>query len=219
MNIVRKSWIYLVVWIFIACVPKPKPLVAEDITVSTPQDMAVDISLSVTGADPTKLTYELGVPANGTLSGTGPAVTYTPSPSYRGPDLFTYAASNGRVTSNSATVNINVTAPLFPIRLIGPAPEQASISFNTRKPAGATTAVVTITAYDADFPNEGALVVNSNPPVALFGTSGVAANSDKSVAIVLNVPASQWRDGSNSIVFRHTSTSGFIIEGMKVAFQ
>jgi len=49
-------------------------------------------------------------PAHGTLSGTAPAVTYTPASNYNGPDSFTFKANDGSLDSNTATVTITVTA-------------------------------------------------------------------------------------------------------------
>ena len=62
-------------------------------------------------ADGDSLTYAIGTgPAHGSLSGTAPALTYTPAPNYHGPDSFTFTASDGPATSNVATVSITVTS-------------------------------------------------------------------------------------------------------------
>src|SRR5207253_725817 len=47
---------------------------------------------------------------HGTLSGTAPALTYTPAANYNGPDTFTFKANDGTLDSNAATVTITVTA-------------------------------------------------------------------------------------------------------------
>ena len=49
-------------------------------------------------------------PAHGTLSGSAPALTYTPAANYNGPDSFTFKANDGTVDSNTATVSVTVTA-------------------------------------------------------------------------------------------------------------
>jgi hypothetical protein len=49
------------------------------------------------------------LPANGTLSGTPPSLTYTPSADFHGTDRFTFTASDGMLTSAPATVTITVT--------------------------------------------------------------------------------------------------------------
>src|SRR5204863_1652428 len=49
-------------------------------------------------------------PAHGTLTGTAPALTYTPAANYNGPDSFTFKANDGSLDSNVASVTIAVTA-------------------------------------------------------------------------------------------------------------
>jgi hypothetical protein len=78
----------------------------------------------------------------------------------------------------------------FPVDLPGNTPDQASITINTNKPAGATSGIITLTSYDADFQDEGELVINGNTPVALFGASGISGNDQNSADISLSTPAS-----------------------------
>ena len=47
-------------------------------------------------------------PTHGLLSGTAPALTYTPATDYLGTDSFTFKANDGLLDSNIATVSINV---------------------------------------------------------------------------------------------------------------
>src|SRR5205814_7626912 len=57
------------------------------------------------------LTYTIVAgPAHGTLSGTAPALTYTPAANYNGPDSFTFKANDGSLDSNIATVTITIAA-------------------------------------------------------------------------------------------------------------
>ncbi len=70
-------------------------------------------TITLTGADPNipplPLTYSVTTqPAHGTLSGTAPNLTYTPTAGYFGSDSFTFTDSNGTETSSPATVSINV---------------------------------------------------------------------------------------------------------------
>ena len=48
-------------------------------------------------------------PTHGSLSGTPPQLTYTPTHGYYGADSFTFKANDGQVDSNVATVSITVT--------------------------------------------------------------------------------------------------------------
>ena len=86
------------------------PPVAQDQSVTTNEDTAKAITLVATDVDGNKLTYKIvAQPDHGTLSGTLPNVTYTPSPGYYGSDSFTFSAYDGLAYSNVATVSITVT--------------------------------------------------------------------------------------------------------------
>src|SRR6185295_11534353 len=63
-----------------------------------------------TDVDSSALTYSIEAqPGHGTLTGTAPNVTYTPTTNYNGADNFTFKASDGSLNSNVATVSITVT--------------------------------------------------------------------------------------------------------------
>ncbi len=67
----------------------------------------ITIPLTATDADGDPLTYSFTAPGSGTLSGTGPTVTYTaPMNHSGGPETFTYRVSDGRCESAVATVTI-----------------------------------------------------------------------------------------------------------------
>ncbi|MCY1075824.1 Ig-like domain-containing protein [Archangium lansingense] len=86
------------------------PPTANAQSVLLPEDGAAVIGL--TGSDPegNLLTFTLVTqPANGTLSGSPPNVTYTPNANFHGADAFTFVASDGTLTSAPATVSISVT--------------------------------------------------------------------------------------------------------------
>jgi predicted extracellular nuclease len=84
--------------------------VAQDQSVSTPEDTPVAIVLGASDANSDPLTYTIvQPPAHGTLSGTAPNLTYTPDANYNGADSFTFKANDGAVDSNVATVSIDVT--------------------------------------------------------------------------------------------------------------
>jgi len=84
---------------------------ASDQAATTDEDTAKVITLSATDVEGSPLTYAIvSGPAHGTLSGTAPALTYTPAANYNGPDSFTFKANDGSLDSNVATVTIAVTA-------------------------------------------------------------------------------------------------------------
>ena len=70
------------------------------------------VSITLAGSDPEgdALSFEVVTqPANGTLSGTAPALTYTPAPNSVGADSFTFTVNDGTTDSAAATVSLTVT--------------------------------------------------------------------------------------------------------------
>jgi large repetitive protein len=77
-----------------------------NVTAGTPRA----ITLAASDADGNSLTYRVvGNPAQGTLSGTAPNLTYTPLATASGSDSFTFRANDGSVDSNTATISISIT--------------------------------------------------------------------------------------------------------------
>jgi gliding motility-associated-like protein len=100
--------------VFLALTPSSNVQpVAYPQTVTVTEDIPKLIVLVATDANADPLTYSPTTPAHGTLSGTGPNVTYTPDANYSGPDSFSFTVDDGTGTGNStsvpATVTINVT--------------------------------------------------------------------------------------------------------------
>jgi hypothetical protein len=95
--------------------------VASPQSVITNEDTSVTITLQAADADGDPLTFTISSnPSHGTLSGNGAMRIYTPNTDYNGQDSFTFTASDGRLSSASATVDINVT-PIndVPVMLLG----------------------------------------------------------------------------------------------------
>jgi hypothetical protein len=78
--------------------------------VTTSEDTPKAITLTASDADSDPLTWAVGDPSHGTLTGTTPNLTYTPAANYNGPDSFTFKVNDGTADSNTATVSITVTA-------------------------------------------------------------------------------------------------------------
>ena len=82
---------------------------AQSVTVV--EDTPTAITLSGVDLFPGTMTYVVVTePTHGTLSGTAPALTYTPAADFHGTDSFTFTVSDGTLTSTAATVSITVTA-------------------------------------------------------------------------------------------------------------
>ncbi len=70
-------------------------------SVTTAEDTALPITLAGTDVENSALTYTVvSQPANGTLSGTAPNVTYTPSANSNGADSFTFTVNDGSTRSS-----------------------------------------------------------------------------------------------------------------------
>ena len=114
---------------------------ADSQNVSTNEDTSLSITL--TGDDPEgdSLTFQLvSQPANGTLSGSAPNVTYTPDQDYNGADSFRFTVNDGQLTSSAATVSISVAA-------VNDAPVADNQTVTTDED---TAASITLVANDVD---------------------------------------------------------------------
>lgn len=121
--------------------------VATSSSASTSKNNAVAVNLPATDVDGNPLTYTvLSNPANGTLSGSGANLTYTPATDFLGSDSFTWRASDGTLQSAVATVSLSVVVTNAPpvanaqsvtatedtakaITLTGSDPESAALSY------------------------------------------------------------------------------------------
>ena len=82
---------------------------AEPQAVTTDEDTAVVVTLTASDVDGDSLTYAVTAqPGKGTLSGSPPALTYTPNENYNGSDSFSYKANDGQADSNTAAVSLNI---------------------------------------------------------------------------------------------------------------
>lgn len=83
------------------------PAIASNGTATTTQETPVDIPLTANGGG---LVYRMvSPPAHGTAVVTGKVATYLPASGFVGNDSFTFAANNGSVDSNRATITVAVT--------------------------------------------------------------------------------------------------------------
>ena len=85
-----------------------KPVVAGQ-SVEVDEDGSVSITLTGSDEDGDALSFTvLSQPENGTISGTAPALTYSPKANYSGSDSFTFRANDGSEDSKTATIMISV---------------------------------------------------------------------------------------------------------------
>lgn len=130
----------------------------------------------------------------------------------------TYRPSENGPSTSAVTAPV-IVGSAFPVDLRGAAPEQAVVNQNISKPSGAQTATVTVSTFDADMVDEGEMIINGNTPIVMFGSNAKAAHDDQNADITFTTPASYWRNGSNSLTFRHNRTAGFSINNVSVSFS
>lgn len=90
--------------------PNTAPVASAQL-VSTNEDAALSITLSGTDTDNDAITYTLvSQPANGSLSGVAPSLTYTPTSNFNGTDSFAFKVNDGTEDSVNADVTITVNS-------------------------------------------------------------------------------------------------------------
>jgi hypothetical protein len=114
---------------------------ADNLTVSAIQNTTTAVQLSGISTPGASLTYTYSDPPHGTLSGTAPALTYTPDSGYTGADSFTYQVWNGSNSSADATVSITV----YSTNNTPPVANTLNISTNVNTAVG-----ITLTGSDAN---------------------------------------------------------------------
>lgn len=125
----------------ITVTPVNHPPVAYATTAETAEDTPVAITLTGFDPDGDPLTYSVATgPSHGTLSGVAPNLTYTPSANVHGSDSFTFVVSDGKLSSDSATVSISVTP-------VNDAPIAHPQSVTTEQ---ATPVAITLTGSDIE---------------------------------------------------------------------
>jgi hypothetical protein len=104
----------------------------------------------------------------------------------------------------------------YPLKVTASTP-LIEVVYRANKPSNAVTATLMLRVWGADFSNEGELRVNGNAPITLFGSQTVSGNVQHTVT--LEMPASHWNDGNNTLSFRHLQTYGYWVSGIEVAFS
>ncbi len=115
--------------------------VATPAALSGTEDTDLAVSLAATDPDNAVLIYTVtAAPAHGTLSGTPPALVYTPAPDWHGADTFFFTASDGLLVSAPAAVTLTI-AP------VNDPPTAQALAVTTPED---TPAAVPLQGYDAD---------------------------------------------------------------------
>jgi len=185
-----------------------KAPVVADVATTTDEDTGAAVVLVASDPNGDPVTYTVGSPSSGTLSGTAPNLTYTPDVDFNGTDSFTYTATDGSLASNTATVTITVNA-------VNDAPVATADVAGTAEDTLVTTGDVlandtdvegdalTITAFDATSANGGTVTSNGDGtfdylPLANFAgtdsfTYTISDGTDSATATV-NITVSAVND-------------------------
>ncbi len=103
-------------------------------------DEDASIAFTLTGTDPEGAALRFAIintPTQGTLTGTAPALTYTPRANYHGSDSLRFTVNDGASTSAPATVEIQVRSINDPPTITSTPPTTASIAQSMRYAATA----------------------------------------------------------------------------------
>ena len=153
------------------------PPVANNQSVTTPEDIARFITLTASDVDFNPLTFTIvSGPSHGTLSGSGAFRTYAPQANFNGSDSFTFKVNDGQVDSAEATISITVTAvndaPVNTVPGSQPTNNNNVVVFSP-------TNFNAITVADVDAGNDPVLVTLTvtNGTLTLGGTTGLTFNT------------------------------------------
>jgi VCBS repeat-containing protein len=136
--------------------------VANAQSVSTDEDTAKAITLTGSDVDGNSLTYTVVTsPTKGSLSGTAPSLTYTPTANENGSDSFTFKVNDGTVDSAIATVSITINA-------VNDAPVANAQSVTTDEDTAKT---ITLTGSDVEGSVLTYLIVTNPTKGTLSGTA------------------------------------------------
>ena len=138
--------------------------VANDGMLTTAEDTAANGQLTATDADNDPLTFALATPATNGTAVVNPdgSYTYTPNANYHGDDRFTFAANDGTIDSDPATIIITVNP-------VNDAPVADDLSITT-----AEDTPVTITPTGGDIDQDALTYAIASQP----GNGAVTDNGD-----------------------------------------
>jgi len=162
-----------------AGVPANNPPVAQDDAASTNEDTAVTVNVLANDTDAdagdTLAVSNLTQPSHGTaVLNADQTVTYTPAADFNGADAFAYTATDGKASSNVATVTITVAPVNDPPTAQDDAAstvEETAVTINVlandSDPDGDTLAVAALTQ-----PANGSATLNADQSITYAPDSG-----------------------------------------------
>lgn len=189
-----------------------QPLIIDDFSVTTNEDISIDITLQKYRIDGTNLTYTIVVDAAmGTTSISGNIITYLPTENYNGTDTFTYKANDGNSDTNVsiATIVINAVndAPITS-NIVYPTDENQSIdiSLSAYDVEGSDLTYSIISDVSNGDTSLSGLVVTYTPSTNFNGTDSFTfkandGTDDSNVSTVTIPVADDNADGGNDTIY------------------
>ncbi len=142
--------------------------IAFNLLVDANEDQSVEIQLLGEDENNGTLGYSVATsPINGSLSGTAPNLTYTPSANFYGQDSFSFFVNDGELNSNIATVLIEVNS-------INDAPEILNLDSRYSIDVSETLSVY-IETFDPDIGDIHSYSLLEGPPGIEVSASGIVS--------------------------------------------
>jgi hypothetical protein len=178
--------------------------------------------LTLSGADPEGASVSfsiVAVPAHGSLTGTAPALVYTPAPDYFGPDSFQFVSNDGVQNSAPATVAITVTEvndppvlgpDTFKLKVAGVLPGVPPLP-NCGMPCGIIYGDPHLLTYDKAFYDAqavGELIATKSPTDDFEVQARFAAVPNQRV-VSIDVAVAMRVAGHRVAFYRNTAVTGF----------
>ncbi|HEY7165683.1 MAG TPA: tandem-95 repeat protein [Candidatus Binatia bacterium] len=191
---------------------------ANDLSVTTNEDVPAIVTLTATDIDAASLTFAVvSGPSHGTLTVTAgtmactrgncsAALTYTPAPNYNGPDSFTFNANDGIATSNTAAISITVNP-------VNDAPVANNVAAATDEEAPVT---IILRASDIDSHTLTFTIVSGPSHGIVVPTNGpmTCAANGTCTAIVTYTPAANFNSLDS---FSFSVTDGQLLSNIATA--
>ena len=180
------------------------------INFATAEDSAVVVTLAGSDVEGDAFTFNfVDVPANGTLSGTPPNLTYTPDANFSGTDSFTFTLNDGQDSSEPSTVTL----------IVGGVELLSAVLPASRSVEVGTTATAFATLINAGTSAAEGCSLRLPDTVAaefFFQTSDPATNE---VVGDANQPVTIAAGSSQSFVIGITPGEEFLTTEVELAFQ
>ena len=174
---------------------KDKGPTVDSMAITLNEDTPVTVSLTASDPENDPLTWIIVENAyHGSITGTLPQITYTPSPDYYGSDYFTFKVSDGYTDSDIATLNITI----YPVN---DPPTETGASIATHEDT--VSAGVTPWVMDADITDTFTYFILTQPA---GGTALIDSNR------LVYDPGPNF-NGSDSFTFRTSDSAGKYVDG------